>query len=666
MCSAKTATPAPEPSSREGRIRFLERLFYGPGPDAEREEVEAALEAGRQMLAREESAAAWRQWWAPLAAFEGCWLEQLVSIENAHTELGAALLDLQRTFFLQGRRLTRQVHSLPPPEDSRFEDDIHWLQALRECGGRMVPAVLGVTLAHGELEVGMFALERPADYCGTLRLARKIVDQWPPPSDERKLVMSARRYYRRRTLAWCRHWLAGNSLPQRILALLRSKAKYGAGYHGSIEVAGRCLDEWLRELQEGRGEEFLRHFAESPYVDRECPQNSRFLTHAIAFGGPMFGVFSASERALLLQWFGEAANFRDAFAASPLSPRRMYESEPRQGGHLSGRREPLPGDSTAAVQAADALESNTRPRPQRFIPGRLKAPQLYHQLVNGSDSAHLKAEAHRYVDRILGRARWFRKGFFAYSRDDFHTYVDRLHANATRQSLRPSRWSLSRDAFLWGIEQFAPTILVDGAWLQRSLPVARWVPEVGQPLWRIWRDELGDGHGNRHHGNIYRRLMESVGLELPPFDSEAFIRHPGFVAGAFDLPAYLLAIGRSPDSYLPEILGLNLAIELSGLGGTYQRLAAGMEKLGLDSTIVRLHQSIDNLACGHAALARDAIVAYLSRFEPGGDAAVQGQWRRIWSGWQSLLPASWRFSGHLLGGWSLRFAWKALLREEGT
>ncbi len=615
---------------------LLTRLFISSLKDEGRE-VEAAVDEVRRSLKQPGISPLWRVWIRPLARHHGCWLERVVTMTNAHTGLGAGLLNLQRVFFEESGFGDRRFFSMAVAEGP-LPEDAHWLLALAQEGACFPAAVVGVTLAHAELGGGLFSLERAVSYRRTLVLANRLLANWFQGGDAWKQAMSARALYRRSTLGWCRAWLAETPLEQRLLEMFRSKAKYGQGYHGKIEIGGRCLDDWLGELAMGGGRDFLRCFRESSYVDRQHPEDSRFLRHSTAFGGPMFGVFSESDQALLRCWF-----------QSPSADASNMEQQIRPEQQDRGDARYLPSVSGTPPVA----------RPAR----RLKPPELYHSLLNGIDPHAALPAARLWVERILGRAHWLRKGYFSFHPKLFRAYIDRLHEEACRErATSRNRWSLSRETYIWGIEQFAPAILVDGSWLQSSLPLARQLPEVGEALWRIWRDELGDGDMTRHHGNLYRSLLESVGVHLPPFDSEDFILHPGFVTGAFDLPAFLLAIGRFPEYYLPEILGLNLAIELSGLGHNYQELAEGMEAVGLDSTIVRLHQSIDNLACGHAALARDAIIAYLQRFEPGGEAAVQNQWRRVWTGWQALTPASWRFTIHLLAGWGRRFA-SAVIRE---
>lgn len=189
----------------------------------------------------------------------------------------------------------------------------------------------------------------------------------------------------------------------------------------------------------------------------------------------------------------------------------------------------------------------------------------------------------------------------------------------------------------WALLQLAPAILVDGAWLAGIATAAENLDEVGRHLARIHADELGNGRPQWNHANVYRRLLDSLGIALPPLDSEAFAGDNRFLDAAFELPVYLLAMGQRADRYFPELLGLNLAIELSGLGGGYLGAIEVLRWHGIDPTIVALHLSIDNLASGHAARAVDAITLYLDQARRrGGDPAVQEQWRRVERGYRSF------------------------------
>ncbi|MBM4201643.1 MAG: iron-containing redox enzyme family protein, partial [Gammaproteobacteria bacterium] len=208
---------------------------------------------------------------------------------------------------------------------------------------------------------------------------------------------------------------------------------------------------------------------------------------------------------------------------------------------------------------------------------------------------------------------------------------------------------LSRAAYVYGIEQLAPAILVDGCWLQRVDTLAAVSPLVARRLASIYADELGNGVIRHNHAWIYRRLLGSLGLDCPPVESAAFAANPRFLDSAFDLPVLLLSISVHTHRFLPELLGLNLAIEISGLGTVYGQAARDLEYWGIDARIVRLHQSIDNLASGHAALARDAIMLHLRQIRGlGGETAVQDQWRRVQKGYDLLRVVTRAFKWRLV------------------
>lgn len=574
----------------------------------------------------------WRTWFAPIGQREACWLDGVVSMANAHTVTGAALLRLQlavEAMAADRRRTYRPVSVVP----QALRDDLIWLTALGRLGMRFLPEILGITLAHVRLRGGVFqfAGEGAYDYQAVQQALTTCLGL---PLDPSRLAAGIA-FYHRRSRAWLSAWDAIAADPRRqVLALLQEKARYGHGYHARIQVGGRPLDEWLTALENGEGEAFLNAFLNSPWKDR-------FLTQTLAFGGPMFGVFSQAEQELIRTW---------------LSWEQANPSCPQWGDRES-----------AALASAESLSSPTgRERAGMHPPApskpnrRLSSPQLYHQLLHLDRFPTCLPAARALVKKILTRA-GRGKAPFSYTWVAFRQWVEASYAQETGAGSEPPCLPLSKAACLWGIEQFAPAILIDGCWLSKALPLVRLYPTVGQALWKIFRDEVGDGEPAHNHANIYRKLLKQAGIRLPAFDSEDFIRHRGFIPGAFDLPAFLLAIGQFPEDFLPELLGLNLAIELSGLGRIYRRLARTLESHGLDATIVHLHQSIDNLASGHAALACDAILAHFQAMALGGEETVQQQWHRVWTGYRSLAVAARRFTWVLMITWGWKFGISAPL-----
>jgi hypothetical protein len=88
--------------------------------------------------------------------------------------------------------------------------------------------------------------------------------------------------------------------------------------------------------------------------------------------------------------------------------------------------------------------------------------------------------------------------------------------------------------------------------------------------------------------------------------------------------------------FLPEILGLNLAIEATGVGGMYLDQWKNAEKNGAPWKALahRLHNSIDNHADGHTKWSLAAVQAFMRRVQEVAPADVESQWRRIWRPWR--------------------------------
>jgi hypothetical protein len=180
---------------------------------------------------------------------------------------------------------------------------------------------------------------------------------------------------------------------------------------------------------------------------------------------------------------------------------------------------------------------------------------------------------------------------------------------------------------------------------------------VATRLFAIYSDELGNGDLTKNHAGIYRRLLESLQIQCAPIETLEFAASERFLDAAFDLPVLLLSIALNTHRFLPELLGLNLAIEVSGLGLAYSQLARDLDYWGIDPKIVRLHQSIDNFASGHAAIAREAIVLHLREVGAlGGDSAQQANWRRVNRGYGLLNEATRRLKRSMVASFLARQA----------
>lgn len=150
------------------------------------------------------------------------------------------------------------------------------------------------------------------------------------------------------------------------------------------------------------------------------------------------------------------------------------------------------------------------------------------------------------------------------------------------------------------IECVSPTKLVDGCWLYSTLK--RRDLNVYAILHKIFIEELGEGHAHMNHVYIYKALLERYNLnqDLNRYSNDLYTQ------GALQL-----AMGYSPESILPEIVGYNLGYEqlpYDLLVITYE-----LDELGIDPYYFSLHVTADNSSTGHAKNATDAVLQLLER-----------------------------------------------------
>lgn len=422
------------------------------------------------------------------------------------------------------------------------------------------------------------------------------------------------------------------SARQALAKLLQHKAPSAFGHHGKIQLAGKSLDDWFSQSPFD-SENFLTALKHSPYINRQNPDDS-LLLKLFAFNGPMFGVVSKPEKDLLKAWI--------------YSENSEIHSQDKAAAIRAEVKNPLPINEKQYSPVINYANIN-------YL--RLNTRELYHYLINADLYPEVLATAKQKVQRVLQRAKLFNSlPFKPYSHQLFEDYIEALYQREIKayQPLKASP-KLSRKAYVWGIEQFAPTILTDGCWLQHVNQLGYSNPAIAAILFRIYQDETGNGRLEQNHPYIYQRLLNSLNISVPPIHSRKFIDYPGFIAGAFDIPVYLLAISKFPIAFLPELLGLNMAIELSGLGRVYMQLVDELKFWGIDPAIVSIHISIDNVASGHTALAKKAIQLYLDEVSAShGEQEMQRHWQRIHTGYCSLQTAGRRFKLALTGRYLLK------------
>ena len=202
---------------------------------------------------------------------------------------------------------------------------------------------------------------------------------------------------------------------------------------------------------------------------------------------------------------------------------------------------------------------------------------------------------------------------------------------------------MSRQALVETTVQTAPLVLLDGSLLHGFTDYQQVATDIGRLLFRTYWDELGDCRPARNHPRIYRQLLEEMGVDLPPTASWAFASSGRLDDRSFELPVYWLSIGRRPRTFTPEILGLNLAMELSGVGGSYRSARLALQRHGFSTRFVDIHNTIDNVAAGHTAWAADAVDTFVATIgDTHGHAAQLDAWERVRVGFVSLDPPSGR------------------------
>ena len=624
--------------------------------------LERTAEAGaRRVLVRRAALGC-----APLGLLSGAWLQWMSDSGNADDSVALRILTIYSSDVAVGeprasrgsaylallRRLTRSEHAAPAARlalDHRIADAAFYLPALLMVMSRrpddFVPEILGADLCLRT--VGLLPaltlvrqeLPSAADWRALDPNAARQDGQ--PPEAER--VRGAVQALVSRggpgaaegvlrgfgwALAGLRRWSselyaeldAARDPVYDMAELLRLRAGEGAIYHHSYQLAGRPLSAWLQESRtDPHG--MLRALAASSLVRPGRSRSSPLVNGMVQESGPMFRVFAPEDLAVISRWIDSLPKGGPADDAAP-SP----------GASGSPGLPPLLLPSLAAPSAEEDR-----------APGSLR--EAYAMLHRRRDTPAVRRFAVDYVRRWLAR-----------SRRGIDRAANQLPAEWGPQGLRP--WLLaqharhdqefqstaqsplpSREALIDSTVQLAPLTLIDGSWLRGFTDYEYAASETGYFLFHTYWDELGNGEPRLNHPLIYREVLAEMGIELPPTASREFATWPGFREPAFELPVYWLSVGRFPRTFMPEILGLNVAMELSGVGGTYRRSQIALKAYGFSTRFVDIHNTIDNVAAGHSAWAADAVDSYMAALPMSHGAGAQAEaWDRIRVGYRSLNP----------------------------
>ncbi|HEX4880015.1 MAG TPA: iron-containing redox enzyme family protein [Limnobacter sp.] len=602
--------------------------------------------------------------YAPQALLSGSVLQNLANPANCHEPLPALAHQIHSWHVGHGvyahnhavmyRQVLQAVDlALPGIQSSRFADSAQFLPSawclsayrlsLSVLPQRCCAEILGAAL----FELGLGVPELVQDAARASTAGKKYNAACMAPACNHALtaaksaianllaseqakgelaIQVARGYFISRELfhAWhgeLVHFIQSGQLQpaQAMVQLVQTKAKYAVGYHDRLKLGGQVFDELI--VQDPA--RFVEQLARSPWVVAGNPDASPLLGHLIAFGGPMFRVFSDAEVEVIRSWIVSLA----------LAPRQST-------GQALQPVKTTPQPNRVMQRDATAIHSSESKR------GHVDLRAMYHCLLNIDHHPEVRVAALDYAITWLARSAKtsLHKAnvlpFERYTHHDLRAWFDDK-ALAQVRSYCPNKKAIekTRDEVIDEAVQLCPMILIDGAWVQRWTNVGMVDTRIGSLLYKIFSDEIGNGDPALNHPNIYRDLMQQMGLELPDFRTREFAYSRHFADEAFAVPVFWLALSQYPRRFLPETLGLNLAMELSGVGGAYRNARDELHHHGFSTLFVDLHNTIDNVSSGHSAMAIQAIELYMDDLLNMGSASlIAANWQRIWTGYCALSP----------------------------
>ncbi|CAI3119688.1 hypothetical protein MWMV2_MWMV2_03665 [Acinetobacter oleivorans] len=401
-----------------------------------------------------------------------------------------------------------------------------------------------------------------------------------------------------------------------MLLLIRKKAKYAESYHSKVLVNGNLLNELLAK----DAELVLHHLAKSVFVRPGDPDNSRLCNKSLDFGGPMFRIFNEQEVKVIRRW---VASLSDETEQKKVS---LYEKK-----HIN--------------QSLITLESMNEVVAIQNIEEKESIRSLYYHLLNIEYFPNYLNKANQFVRFWLYRC-GFRLSsgecsipFKNYNQEKLDNWFNQLARDQVLSYENQGSSKITRNALVNASVQLCPMIFIDGAWLQKIGEPFFSENSIGTILNQIYSDEVGNGKVEWNHPNLYRELMKEMSIDIPEFGSKEFANFKGFNDKSFLVPVFWLSISLFPKRYFPELLGLNLAMELSGVGGAYRIARDQLKSHGFSTLFVDLHNTIDNVSTGHSFMALEAIKIYLEDLKVReGLSSVDHMWKRIWIGYRALVP----------------------------
>lgn len=583
---------------------------------------------------------AWARQLLPAAVADGAWLARASAAVRSHEETSACLVRAWRRRHegseghfvprpLAALRRLGLVQASDPPASLARDDAIDdamfdWPvlgMALGRYPVRYADEILGFHLAatllggdpvdRGEfgdgpviddvddIDIALQAIERSG--ASRVRVARGA-----------RIATRAWRDRRAALLALARGERLGAQ--GRMQALLKRVGAVAAHYHRGRRLGDASLESLFLQAADDPAP-LLERLAHSSFVRPGDAAHSPLLASLAAPGGAMAGVFDEDDRAIIAAWIDSL--LEDA----------PTTGVPRGAAGIASTEAPAP--VAAAVPSVD--------------PASLPLRAFHQVMLNVDRHPEVLPHAARFASAWLARAgAGLERGedalpFSPWDARAFDAWLARRHAAQVAEGDAPVA-TPSRELLVDACVQLAPLVLVDGAWLQHWGAPGACATAVGRRLWRIHLDEVGDGDVRANHPNLFRALLAAMGVDVPALGSDAFRDWALLRDASFHVPLFWLCLSMFPSRFLPETLGLTLAVELAGVGGGYRQSRAALRAHGFPTTFVDVHDTVDNVAIGHSALAAEAIRLHLDDvLATGGPDEVQRHWRRVWTGWRARI-----------------------------
>ena len=438
--------------------------------------------------------------------------------------------------------------------------------------------------------------------------------------------------------------------------ILKSKFEHSPGYHDKIMMKGKSLDEWMRS---GNIRNFLEELSVSDWITPGEPDQSILYSSSSVFGGKMFGVFTENELKTMSDWI---ISLKEKSV-----PEWNSSTERKYTYNLKVYIKDFQIQTTFKMPAADTRKiifHQMKKKSASFNPRK-----LMHKLIQKKNFPESINESRLYIKNILEQTekklnsgKLKKENLIPFQKNTLQNWLQKRMSDQVNKTLPISaellgRASSKKDA-VWVLVQLSPAALADGGWLQRAASSELSGSAETGILHEIYKDELGVGILNQHHGIIMKNVLKSCGKELFPISKNDFYQDQDIIDEAFNMPAYWLSISEHQKEFFPELLGLNLAVEIAGLGKGYALMIDFLKFHGINPYFFSLHNTVDNAASGHTALSVKAIESWTdSLIEQNAD--IETNWKRIWAGFFSYETAG----RPLTMAFLKKFGWKVFLQK---